>query len=1135
VKFSLAVFAADYWNHACTIIRLVSPAEQAGIQLIQGTEWTDQGFQVYPERLDQADGVVITRDFSRWANEYEHVIEKARSQNKFIVYEIDDLLLEIPLEHPDYDHYSAIRCSILRAIAEADAVIGSTTPICDYLRSYNPEVYLWPNYLDGQLWRIAGNRPSSVENRRSQALVPTAEAQGNVTKRCSRVRIGYMGGHSHAYDLDLIIPTLEKLLNHYDDRLEMIFWGIKPPETLHRLPNVNWVPVALANYREFADYFSRQNCEIFLAPLHDNLFNRCKSNLKFLEYSAIGAAGVYSRLAPYENVVVQGVNGFLASNSQEWETNLTVLIEDSGLRARIAKNAQATVANNWLLSEHAEEWKQLYQGLVKRPRLKKQLTETNFGRNIAEKMCSFNQTLEKEMATVKPIRDQLDQLRRELIEKDHLILHLNQSVQSHAAMYQQVVHSRSWRIMECLIQLRMRLMPRGSWLDRWTRAIVRSLLALKNQGVQGVFRQARIELRMLTAASKGMNEASIPSIRSTRLTSPIPPGARCPSPAISVLIIQNEGMDEFFLERVLQWIQSQTIRSEVNWIVWNKPSIINLSDVLQDCETKYICLASEDLLSQNETYLEVNLMALESESLAFTVNLRGDCTWTRQYLKTGRLPGRKDQPLYRLVVHKICVRDDLSLNLTAWQTESTEFLAPADQTQLDIRPGANYEPQIVAGKVLIHSTKWADHENSLWFENAIPANLTLLDRHFLFDHHPPLGEEGLLKIVLPVNEVIRAKSEPSDLPTVFIIMPFLAVGGAEKVTLKVIENLVNGYSTLTQIRFIILTFEPLNPELGTTADQFRQLSPYVYLLPDFLDDQLNGSFMEYLIDRFDPKTIYIANGTSWIYEALGEIKHRHPEIRIVNQVYDHQVGWINRYDPSLLLYLDSHIGINPRICQAYIDKGVRPEQVFFIENGTDPDEFNPDEYDQTRIINLKIQLGLPTDTRVVTFASRLNPQKRPLDFIEMARRFSSDPTITFLMVGDGPLAQVVAAQVHKIGLRNLYQKPFYQPINDILAISDVLVLPSEFEGMPMIIIETLSMGKPVVATDVGNVRDIIERTGGGVVIPQIGDIPGLMAGVSRMLKTPPDPTELRLATLSHFDWKICAQKLIPAFFGKQDA
>jgi len=128
------------------------------------------------------------------------------------------------------------------------------------------------------------------------------------------------------------------------------------------------------------------------------------------------------------------------------------------------------------------------------------------------------------------------------------------------------------------------------------------------------------------------------------------------------------------------------------------------------------------------------------------------------------------------------------------------------------------------------------------------------------------------------------------------------------------------------------------------------------------------------------------------------------------------------------------------------------------------------------------------------------------------------------MVGDGPLAEAVSRRIGDKGLRNLYLRPFYRPMRDIYAVTDVCVLPSSFEGMPMVLIEAQAMGKPVVVTDVGNNREMIDFTGGGVVISQVGDIDALLAGVRRMLHHPPDPQALRQTILSRYDIAMVAEQ-----------
>ena len=103
---------------------------------------------------------------------------------------------------------------------------------------------------------------------------------------------------------------LLRLLDDYGPGIGFRFWGVQPPAELLEHPGVTWVPLNILDYAEFANYLVQQKCDIFIAPLLDNLFNRCKSQIKFLEYSVLGVAGVFSRLEPYKSVITDGEMAF---------------------------------------------------------------------------------------------------------------------------------------------------------------------------------------------------------------------------------------------------------------------------------------------------------------------------------------------------------------------------------------------------------------------------------------------------------------------------------------------------------------------------------------------------------------------------------------------------------------------------------------------------------------------------------------------------------------------------------------------------------------------------------------------------------------------------------------------------------
>lgn len=339
----LALYSLDPLTAACPHLRVAGPAADAHakIEVIEGASWKEGSLDVsFP---DEADVILIQRDFPRQEAQYDKVVRWARSRGKPVAYELDDLLLELPWEHPEKEYYDSARAQMLQAIVDADAVVASTQGIADYVRRFNPNTWLLPNYLDDQIWELR--------------QVPK--------DRSSWVILGYMGGmtRTHLPDLEPVVPILKKLLQRYPDEVRLRFWGLVPPE-LAGLPNVEFREETFPDYTAFADYFSKQECDVFIAPLRDNLFNGCKSWIKFLEYSALGAPGVYSRLEPYEALVVHGENGFLASTAAEWEIALGRLIEDRHLRVSIGQAAQETVRRRFLLSKHAHEWGIVYRAIL---------------------------------------------------------------------------------------------------------------------------------------------------------------------------------------------------------------------------------------------------------------------------------------------------------------------------------------------------------------------------------------------------------------------------------------------------------------------------------------------------------------------------------------------------------------------------------------------------------------------------------------------------------------------------------------------------------------------------------------------------------------------------------------------------
>ncbi len=125
-------------------------------------------------------------------------------------------------------------------------------------------------------------------------------------------------------------------------------------------------------------------------------------------------------------------------------------------------------------------------------------------------------------------------------------------------------------------------------------------------------------------------------------------------------------------------------------------------------------------------------------------------------------------------------------------------------------------------------------------------------------------------------------------------------------------------------------------------------------------------------------------------------------------------------------------------------------------------------------------LGLPIEGVVVAFVGRFAQIKRPDRFVHVARRLSAEPNVHYLMVGDGPLLDEVRTGC--VGLHNIHFLPWQRDLAQLLSAVDVVVMCSDNEGVPLLLIEAGMAARPVVATNVGSVSDVVNDGVNGLLV-----------------------------------------------------
>jgi|GEM_PF-2527695 GT2 family glycosyltransferase len=328
-------------NDPCASIRILNPFAMAGFQVYQ----PDPSSPIDESTIASCDFIVIQRSFPQLFDVYTSVMQISRLHQIPVVYEIDDLLFDLPLNHTERVNgiFTEGLLPMLQALVEADYVTVPTLRLQMELSAFNPNIEIIPNYLDDHLWDL--KEPVLEENK-------------------SPLVIGYMGTETHKPDLELLTPVFIDLNKMYPGKLHFRFWGMQNVPELANLKNIEFFPPITDSYQNFVRFFQKQTADIFVAPLRENRFNRCKSPIKFFEYTSLGVPGVYANMEPYQLVVQHGINGFLANNVSEWIENLQKLIESPELRNRIATKAQEKLRNEHLLSNNTHRLSSFFSDLT---------------------------------------------------------------------------------------------------------------------------------------------------------------------------------------------------------------------------------------------------------------------------------------------------------------------------------------------------------------------------------------------------------------------------------------------------------------------------------------------------------------------------------------------------------------------------------------------------------------------------------------------------------------------------------------------------------------------------------------------------------------------------------------------------
>ncbi|MFH1112364.1 MAG: glycosyltransferase [Pseudomonadota bacterium] len=391
------------------------------------------------------------------------------------------------------------------------------------------------------------------------------------------------------------------------------------------------------------------------------------------------------------------------------------------------------------------------------------------------------------------------------------------------------------------------------------------------------------------------------------------------------------------------------------------------------------------------------------------------------------------------------------------------------------------QPPAAAGPRVGRRLRLMPHRGqTVSLDSAVPTRVRALNSHELVVGDSCSATSGAASPARRNSQGVEfMPARTSGRPVVFVLPTHLAVGGVERNTAAIISKLKG------LIDFAVINSDTLSPKRGSLHHQFVDHVVGLYDLAEL------GSPYDYLpmlasLKRvYQPSLIWICNGSTWLCDYAKELRSLFPDVPIVDQqVYDTKHGWINRYHEKGIQSFDRFIAINQRIEEVFTGRlGMSRDRIDLIYHAIDAERFRPMALSPQEESDRRKEYGIPAGRPVFAFIGRLTAQKRPMAFVNLAKwmRILRDESF-FVMIGDGEMAAEVEESVERYGLDNVRRIPFVEDMSRILPLFSGLVITSDFEGLPIAMIEALACGVPVLSTDVGDVKVLLETHGSGLVV-----------------------------------------------------
>lgn len=332
-----------------------------------------------------------------------------------------------------------------------------------------------------------------------------------------------------------------------------------------------------------------------------------------------------------------------------------------------------------------------------------------------------------------------------------------------------------------------------------------------------------------------------------------------------------------------------------------------------------------------------------------------------------------------------------------------------------------------------------------------------------------------------LSYIIQPEQNKNEKINILMIVPWLITGGADRFNL----NLVKGLNK-EKYKITIITTEP---NKNTLRQEFEKYG-IVYDLTSFLNQKYWLAFINYIIKKENINLIFNTN-SKFGYSIMPYLKAIYPQIPIID--YIHMEEWYNRnggysrYSSMLESVIDKTLTCNENskeILKEYFGRKEKELQTVYI--GVDEEEFNPERLDKEEILK---KYNIQKNSKYIfSYICRISEQKRPILLLKIIKKLKEKRNdFIVLVVGDGNLLGKMKNIANKLDLNeNIMFLGNVEDTEEIYKISDLTINCSIKEGLALTSYESLSMGIPVISSDVGGQKELINEDV-GIIVPCMQD------------------------------------------------